>query len=414
MNRTCSGIAGLFRIGLLTLAIGALALAGTLPRSTAAAEDSWVYEGTMTLTVGLVDRFGQSLGDETYTTDVEVIVGAPAEHGGLAETNPFSLVFQSTPLVNAAGEVGMFSSSIFDGVVFQYWAYDLVSETAFAGSLTDTHIAESLALNLIMVPIDMGPGLTTPLPQWMAVGTTIEGSFAADGSVSIQVAGNTTNAVHPFTISLDATLREGPSPSPVHTPEGDLTPTPSPTPSPTPVEGQELIANGGFEADSDWLGSGGVTFSSTDAYSGSRALRFAPGADNSAFQTIIMPQQLDSVLLSFAWKATEADPYTTLDPLDGDLLQAVLCPADDQLCRNDYGATDLLTTSSGEWQMAELVVKDANIQRLPGQSVNVAFFKTQDGLAPAATFYVDDVSLQVAADDIVEPTERVYLPLVQH
>jgi hypothetical protein len=188
--------------------------------------------------------------------------------------------------------------------------------------------------------------------------------------------------------------------------------TPVPVIDAAPGAAQELIANGSFEQNTGWNGSRDVEYSQDAFYTGSRALHLPTAADNFAYQTITMPQRLDAAVLQFAWTVAAADPPRSLRPLDGDTLRAALCPVDDERCRNHYGMTSVLTDTGGGWRMAELVINEANLQRLSGQEVNVVFFKQQDNTAPAATFYVDDVSLLAATERGTEAIERLYLPLV--
>jgi hypothetical protein len=188
--------------------------------------------------------------------------------------------------------------------------------------------------------------------------------------------------------------------------------TPVPVAEAAPGAAQELIANGSFEQNTGWHGSRTVEYNQDVAYTGSRALHLPAAADNFAYQTITMPQRLDAAVLRFAWTVAAADPPRSLRPLDGDTLRAALCPVDDERCRNHYGMTSVLTDTGGGWQMAELVINEANLQRLPGQEVNVVFFKQQDNTAPAAVFYVDDVSLLVDTGIRTQAIERIYLPLV--
>lgn len=178
---------------------------------------------------------------------------------------------------------------------------------------------------------------------------------------------------------------------------------------------RELVANGSFERDTIWQGSRDVEYSPEAAYVGRRALHFPAAADNFAYQTITMPLGLEAAALRFAWTVADADVPGSPPAADGDTLRAVFCPVDDERCRNDYGMTSVLTSTGGGWQIAELSISDVNLQRLSGQPVNLVFFKLQDDNAPAATFYVDDVSLLVATSSrtAAERSERVYLPLVR-
>jgi len=168
--------------------------------SPASAQDSVIYQGTATLTVGLVDVYGQFLGQQSYTTNVQASVRAADPRG----SNPFELVVQSVPLVNAPGEVGLWSSLPAEGVLFQYWTYqyDLDSGT-LVGSLTNNHVAEAIALNLLTIPVEIAPNLSMPYTLAMANGTQMNGHLD-DNQIQLQVSGNTTDQAHPFELAITA------------------------------------------------------------------------------------------------------------------------------------------------------------------------------------------------------------------
>jgi hypothetical protein len=159
------------------------------------------YQGRAALTVELVDIFGQPVGQQTYITNVDVQLGPPDPRG----TNPFELVVQSIPLVNAPGEVSLWSSLPAEGVLFQYWTYqyDPASGT-FAGALTNNHVAEAIALNLLTIPVEIAPNLPLPSTLAMANGTQMNG-YVDVNQIQIQVLGNTTDQAHPFVFVVIAT-----------------------------------------------------------------------------------------------------------------------------------------------------------------------------------------------------------------
>jgi hypothetical protein len=158
------------------------------------------YQGTATLTVELVNLFGQPIGRQTYTTNVDMQVGPRDPRG----TNPFEFVVQSNPLVNAAGEVSLWSSLPAEGVLFQYWTYryDPVSRT-ITGSLTDNHVAEAIALNLLTIPVEIAPHIWLPFTLAMANGTQMTGNGDVN-QIQIEVVGNTTDQAHPFVLVVRA------------------------------------------------------------------------------------------------------------------------------------------------------------------------------------------------------------------
>jgi hypothetical protein len=169
--------------------------------SPVSAQDYLIYQGTATLTVGLVDVYGQFLGQQSYTTNVEAYVKAAEPRG----SNPFELVVQSVPLVNAPGEVSLWSSATTaPDVLFQYWTYqyDPASGT-LVGSLTNNHVAEAIALNLLTIPVEIAPHLSMPSTLAMANGTQMNGHLD-DNQLQLQVLGNTTDQAHPFELAITA------------------------------------------------------------------------------------------------------------------------------------------------------------------------------------------------------------------
>lgn len=168
--------------------------------SPVSAQDAFVYRGTTTLTVGLVNVYGQLLGQQAYTTNVEVYLGVADPRG----SNPFEIIVQSSPIVNAPGEISLWSSLSAEDALFQYWAYqyDPVSGT-LVGSITNNHVAEAIALNLLTVPVEIAPHLWMPYTLAMDNGTQMNGYIDAN-QLQIRVAGNTTDQAHPFELAVTA------------------------------------------------------------------------------------------------------------------------------------------------------------------------------------------------------------------
>jgi hypothetical protein len=169
---------------------------------------------------------------------------------------------------------------------------------------------------------------------------------------------------------------------------------------PDPDTPQELISNGSFEESTDWAGTtDGLFFTTSEAHTGERSLRFVEAMNNQARQSVTFPQNLDSAELTFYWKSVDPDPYTSLNPLDGDVLQAILCdPTND--CATEYGISDIVVESQGTWQQTTLTVSAEDLALLPGKTVDVTFFKTQDNTEPHTTFFIDDVSLLVTTTSL--------------
>lgn len=176
------------------LAVGLLT-AGAAPAT--AAPSSATYSGATTTTIQLVDVYGRVTGTPTYRTTVEAVLSdAPS-----GDANPYRLWMQSTPLVNAPGEWSFASSApVGDGVHLQYWSFTVDSTTgAVEGELTNPRTAEAIALNLITVNSEIAPGISTPFPYSMGVGTTITGTLDAQ-RFRFVIKGNTVDRARPFQI----------------------------------------------------------------------------------------------------------------------------------------------------------------------------------------------------------------------
>jgi hypothetical protein len=168
-------------------------------------QDRWVYTGTATTRVQVVNIFGQPTGVETYQTPVEVVRLLP----GPRDPNPFFLSIQSKPLVNDPGEVSIVTAERSGEVL--YWrlqSQDNVQQqqvvTEFTGTLTDTHAREARAANLITIPEEIGPNNWQPSILAMGTGTRMSGA-GNSARIQLQVEGNTTDQAHPFTVTIDVT-----------------------------------------------------------------------------------------------------------------------------------------------------------------------------------------------------------------
>jgi hypothetical protein len=195
-------VARLLDLRRIRAAVLACAVAVAMLFGAVGAQDEIIYEGTARLTVELVDVYGRHTGTPTYETHVKIVL---AEAHPL-ESNPFHMSLQTEPLVNAPGEISLWSGLAAEGTFFQYWTYDFVDEgsSRFAGTLTDPHTRESIALNLMTIPVDIAPNLNMPYILAIGQGAEMVGEFAGD-ELAIAVEGNTTDAVHPFELQIEAT-----------------------------------------------------------------------------------------------------------------------------------------------------------------------------------------------------------------
>ena len=186
-------------IALMVVAMASLMVA---PVSAKAAAQQIAYAGQLTMQVSLTDAYGQPAGTQTYQSNVTITFEAPRQ-AGMTETNPFSIVIQSSPLVNNPGEISLYSSMAFENTLFQYWTYQWDGST-FSGSLTNNHMAEAIALNEITIPTEIYPGYWMPYTQALANGTQMIGTFDQQGNLSIRITGNVTNESAPFVATIVA------------------------------------------------------------------------------------------------------------------------------------------------------------------------------------------------------------------
>lgn len=194
--------------GLVILLSGILVAGQPMPAS--AAPSLWRLTGVMTTTVQVPNVYLTSSQVYQFQTNVEVLVNYPQQVGPYTEQNPFNLVIQSTPQANNYGEASLWSSLPVEGVLFQYWTYgaeqDANGNINFAGQLTNNHVQEAIALNLITVPTEIAPSLWMPYTHAMANGTQMQGTFSTNGQVHIVIQGNTTDSFRPFTLEIVATM----------------------------------------------------------------------------------------------------------------------------------------------------------------------------------------------------------------
>lgn len=171
-----------------------------------ATAQSTVFSGTAATNIESLDpTTGQSLGAQSFQLPVSVIVGPPRSAGGITEGNPFSLNVAPGD-AGAAGAIELWSSLPAEDTLFQYWSLQAdETGTQFQGQLTDSHVAEAIALNLVNAPTQIAPGIPPlPFPKAMVEGTALQGS--TDGqSVQLVVQGNTIDGTTPFASQIQAT-----------------------------------------------------------------------------------------------------------------------------------------------------------------------------------------------------------------
>ncbi|MFE6745115.1 hypothetical protein ACFVGM_04620 [Kitasatospora purpeofusca] len=153
------------------------------------------YQGTARVTVQLYDYCSlngarRPAGSQTYSMATSLTVERPREAGGLRESNPFALVLSVGPpaqtgAVTLGSSVAVAASS--GQLLLTYWKLSWDNGT-LRGQLTDNHVREAAALNLVnwatlLVPCRPELGtLPGGMPHSVAVGATLSGQLTATGT----------------------------------------------------------------------------------------------------------------------------------------------------------------------------------------------------------------------------------------
>ena len=169
-----------------------------------------IYQGTATTTIAVLHPLsGAVIEQQTFTKAIQVIVGLPAR----GESNRINLVIVPTPseptVFNEEGQFSLYSAVEFIGrgqsFLAQYWDLNLTGST-LTGVLTNTHVAEALALNLInSVDLNLlfaGLRSVTSLPMERQV-TMLNGTLT-ERQAQLQLEGHTTDLAHAFVSTISA------------------------------------------------------------------------------------------------------------------------------------------------------------------------------------------------------------------
>ncbi|SDT82229.1 hypothetical protein SAMN05216371_7040 [Streptomyces sp. TLI_053] len=194
--------------------------AATRPATTAppagGASSLWggQYRGTARVTVQLYDYCSldgarRPAGSQTYSMATTLSVERPREAGGQRESNPFALVISVGP-PGQTGAVGLGTSvAVATGsgqLLLTYWKLSWDSGT-LRGQLTDNHVREAAALNLInwatlLVPCRPELGtLPGGMPHSVAVGASLSGKLTAT-STSLTAKGASDDGLVEFTFEF--------------------------------------------------------------------------------------------------------------------------------------------------------------------------------------------------------------------
>lgn len=153
-----------------------------------------------------------------------------------------------------------------------------------------------------------------------------------------------------------------------------------------------LIQNGGFESDAAWAVSD-MGYTAAAAHSGSRSMASTPGVDGYVYQLVQVPANATAATLSYWWRNEDGDPGF-------DQLQASIYTAD---LAQVIGSGPQHSAEDAGWHGQSLNLTPI-LGDMAGQTVAVVFDVGQDGAAPDATLFVDDVALDVQTGGGATPT----------
>jgi hypothetical protein len=148
--------------------------------------------------------------EKSYKYNVFVFINPPRKTGSISESNPFNLQIKSDRTIrqDEEGHIDLNSGDIIltisGEVLLQHWNLTLKG-SQINGILTDNHINEASAANLIWAWKDMA-GFKTTVPYTMAKGTVMTGTVSAN-AVSIKLTGQSEDTYLKFTCQINATLK---------------------------------------------------------------------------------------------------------------------------------------------------------------------------------------------------------------
>jgi hypothetical protein len=159
-----------------------------------------------------------------------------------------------------------------------------------------------------------------------------------------------------------------------------------------------LLQNGGFESDAAW-DAVDMDYTSDAAHSGSRSMASFPGFDGYVYQLVQVPANATAATLSYWWRNADGD-------LGWDILQASIYTSD---LSEVIGSGPEHSTEDANWH-SQAVNLGSILGEMRGQTVAVVFDVRQDGVAPDATLFIDDVALDVQTGGGATPTPTATRP----
>lgn len=145
--------------------------------------------------------------EKQYTYNVLVFIKQPLAVGSVTESNPFDMQIYPDRTGNPDEEGHLdFSSCLIINdvtlgqVILQFWNYTL-NGTQINGTLTDNHIAESSAANIIWAWDDVA-GMKMVMPFFLANGCLITGTVG--NTINLTISGESTDSYRKFNCQISA------------------------------------------------------------------------------------------------------------------------------------------------------------------------------------------------------------------
>jgi len=149
----------------------------------------------------------------------------------------------------------------------------------------------------------------------------------------------------------------------------------------------QLIQNGGFESDSSWTYSN-TQRTNTQYRTGSWSAGSISADSGAFYQTLSFPSNAVAATLEYYWK--NINPDVGFDSLTVYVY--------DDTNSNVYGYGPDHSASDTDWHGVALDFSQI-IDDVRGETISIYFLISNDGLEPGASFYVDDISLNVSTSD---------------
>ena len=149
--------------------------------------------------------------EKSYQYAVLIYVKSPLNVGSVYESNPVNLAIYPDRDATAEeeGHIDISSAIIINDpligkVLLQYWNLTL-NGNSISGTLTDNHIAEASATNLLWAWDAISANLIMTMPFPIAVSTTMQGTIGSN-QIQLNISGQSHNTYRRFTSNIVASI----------------------------------------------------------------------------------------------------------------------------------------------------------------------------------------------------------------